>query len=112
MSESNKIDLRNDPSDDSVFSNTNEHSNNTNFSVNENKMLDNYFNQVKIWLAQLYIAIKSLHDIGMICKDLRPDNLLLSSSGQLVLTYMSRWNLVDEKISKDSVKNFYVAPGK
>lgn len=69
-----------------------------------------YITQVKTWLAQLAYSLKCLHDLGIVCKDLRSDNLLLASNGQLSITYMSKWNLVDEKLNKQAVKNFYVAP--
>jgi hypothetical protein len=71
-----------------------------------------YFVQVKLWLAQILCALTHLHDLGVLCKDLNPDNLLLSASGDCVLTYFSRWNLIDEHLDKAAVENFYVAPGK
>jgi hypothetical protein len=72
---------------------------------------DPYFVQIRLWLAQLLLAIRGLHELGIVCQDLRPDNLLLSVKGQLCLTYTSRWNLVDELLSKDSIINYYCAPG-
>ncbi|CAF0947715.1 unnamed protein product [Brachionus calyciflorus] len=69
-----------------------------------------YFKHVKLWLAQLLVSIKNLHKIGILLKDLNSDNLLINENGMLVLTYFSRWNLVDERLSDVSVKNFYVAP--
>ena len=69
-----------------------------------------YVQQIKLWLAQLACSLKSLHKHGIIWKDLHSDNLLLSSSGNLILTYMSKWSLVDENISNEAILNLYVAP--
>jgi hypothetical protein len=67
--------------------------------------------KVKEWLAQIFCCLSGLHRIGIICKDLSPHNLLLSAKGQVVLTYMSKWNLVDERIEGDLASDFYIAPG-
>lgn len=72
--------------------------------------IDPYRAQIKLWLAQLMCALKALHKFGIIWKDLHSDNLLLSKSGNLILTYMSKWSLVDENLSDEAIKNFYVAP--
>jgi hypothetical protein len=69
-----------------------------------------YVQQIKLWLAQLACSLTSLHKHGIIWKDLHSDNLLLSSSGNLILTYMSKWSLVDENISNEAILNLYVAP--
>jgi serine/threonine protein kinase len=62
-------------------------------------------------LAQLLVCLKSLHDLNIICKDIRPDNLLLSTNRDLVVTFFSKWNLVDEILNPDAASNFYTAPG-
>jgi len=48
--------------------------------------------------------------MNIICKDIRPDNLLLTNSGDLVVTYFSKWNLVDEKLNKEGISCNYTAP--
>jgi hypothetical protein len=70
-----------------------------------------YYVQVKLWLAQILCALSRLHDMGILCKDLNPENLLLSASGDCVLSFFSYWNLVDQSLSKTAAENFYVAPG-
>jgi serine/threonine kinase 32 len=58
----------------------------------------------------LFTALKNLHEMNIICKDIRAENLLLTDGGDLSVTYFSRWNLVDEKLSKEAVACSYVAP--
>lgn len=71
---------------------------------------DPYLKRTKLWLAQLVCALKSLHKLDIVCKDLRPDNLLVELNGDLVLSYFSKWDLVDEQVNQDAVRHFYVAP--
>ena len=78
--------------------------------IKEAPITDPYLIRVRLWLAQLVSALRSLHKMGIVCKDLRSDNLLLSSKGDLVLTYMSKWSLVDDGLNRDAIKNLYVAP--
>lgn len=66
--------------------------------------------QIKIWLAQLIIAVKSLHKIGLLLKDLNWRNLLLDKNGNLLLTYFSSWNLVERKLNENAKDEMYVAP--
>jgi hypothetical protein len=69
-----------------------------------------YLNQVRIWLAQIYLAIKNLHQIGIVLRDLNADNVLFSSkNNNACLTFMSRWNLTDDKLNYEA--KFYLAPG-
>ncbi|XP_055375180.1 ribosomal protein S6 kinase delta-1 [Condylostylus longicornis] len=42
---------------------------------------------VKQWARELVVAIDSLHSKGVILGDLHPDNILLGSKGQLLLSY-------------------------
>jgi len=41
---------------------------------------------VKFYLAELALALGHLHSLGIIYRDLKPENLLLDSSGHIVLT--------------------------
>lgn len=69
-----------------------------------------YNKQIKIWLAQLIIAVKNLHQMGLVLKDLNWRNLLLDKNGNLLLTYFSSWNLVERKLNKNAIDEMYVAP--
>lgn len=70
-----------------------------------------FVTETRKWLAQLLVCLKSLHDLNIICKDIRPENLLLSDDKDLVVSFFSKWNLVDERLSSDALNHFYVAPG-
>jgi hypothetical protein len=104
-----------------LFNNNNNNNNNNTNEIkeiyssddndnNNNNNNDPYLKQVQLWLAQLCLSLKSLHALNIIVKDLRPDNLLLSNDGDCMLTYISRWDLVDEQLNKDAIKFYYAAP--
>lgn len=44
--------------------------------------------QIVKWAAQLVIAIEKLHCLGIICRDLSIENVLLDAENNIVLTYM------------------------
>ena len=70
-----------------------------------------YFAQCAVWLRQLLEAMRHLHKMGIVCKDLRTDNLLMSADGDLRLTFISEWNVVERQLNEEAVQCFYVAPG-
>ncbi|KAJ8670142.1 hypothetical protein QAD02_001401 [Eretmocerus hayati] len=43
---------------------------------------------VKIWAAQILLALEALHHQNVIITDLRPDNLLVDDSGNVSMTYI------------------------
>ncbi|XP_063373654.1 ribosomal protein S6 kinase delta-1 [Cydia amplana] len=48
---------------------------------------------VRQWAAQLLTALESLHNAGVICRDLNPSNILLGDGGQIILTYFAGYPL-------------------
>lgn len=77
-----------------------------------NAAIQKYQDQAKVWLAQLLSALRNLHEMGIVRKDMTTDDLLLSSTGDVVVTYASKWNLVDERLNRRAIDEFYSAPGK
>ncbi|KAH0788257.1 AGC family protein kinase [Histomonas meleagridis] len=41
--------------------------------------------QIKLWLAEIVIALKTLHKIGVIYRDLKPENILIDVKGHIKL---------------------------
>ncbi|XP_019630767.1 PREDICTED: ribosomal protein S6 kinase delta-1-like [Branchiostoma belcheri] len=65
---------------------------------------------VRQWAAEIVVALSKLHTRGIICRDLSPDNVLLSDRGHIRLTYFSQWTSVDRSFSWHSSEQLYVAP--
>ncbi|KAK3922963.1 Ribosomal protein S6 kinase delta-1 [Frankliniella fusca] len=65
---------------------------------------------VRLWAAQLLLALDALHRWGVVIGDLRPDNLLLSSGMNLLITYQCQWVCVDHTIHPESIEQLYAAP--
>ncbi|XP_072284251.1 ribosomal protein S6 kinase-like 1 isoform X2 [Pyxicephalus adspersus] len=66
--------------------------------------------QVRMWAAQLLLALDSLHQEGVLCQDLNPRNLLIGEKGELLLTYFGQWREVDHVCCPEAVEKLYVAP--
>jgi len=49
--------------------------------------------------------------VAMVCRDLRPANVLLGDRGHVLLTYFSQWNTVERRVSDQAVDGLYSAPG-
>ncbi|GBP98003.1 Ribosomal protein S6 kinase-like 1 [Eumeta japonica] len=68
------------------------------------------------WGAELLVAIECLHNAGVICRDLNPNNILLGECGQIILTYFIGYDGLDmilsilEKQVKPGEVNLYIAP--
>ncbi|XP_028844758.1 ribosomal protein S6 kinase-like 1 [Denticeps clupeoides] len=66
--------------------------------------------EVRIWGAQILLALESLHEQGIICYDLNPKNILLTDNGTVCLTYFGQWSEVQSEISFRAVEQMYCAP--
>ncbi|XP_049812537.1 ribosomal protein S6 kinase delta-1 [Schistocerca nitens] len=62
------------------------------------------------WAAQLVLCLESLHQWGIICRDLHPDNILLGERGSLLVSYMCQLGAVDSVINEEAVNSLYCAP--
>ncbi|KAI4872462.1 hypothetical protein NFI96_021051 [Prochilodus magdalenae] len=75
--------------------------------------------EVRMWGAQMLLALENLHEQGIVCQDLNPRNILLNSNGECVtglftgkvcLTYFGQWTEVQSEISPKAVEQMYCAP--
>lgn len=66
--------------------------------------------QVRLWAAQLVLALDTLHQEGVLCQDLNPRNLLMGEKGEVCLTYFGQWREIDHVCCPEAVENLYVAP--
>ncbi|KAM5129522.1 ribosomal protein S6 kinase-like 1 [Mantella aurantiaca] len=66
--------------------------------------------QVRVWAAQLVLALDTLHQEGVLCQDLNPRNLLMGEKGDVCLTYFGQWREVDHVCCQEAAENLYVAP--
>ncbi|XP_063394579.1 uncharacterized protein LOC134679553 [Cydia fagiglandana] len=70
---------------------------------------------VRSWAAQILTALESLHNAGVICRDLNPSNILLGDGGQVILTYFAGYppdvSLPQRSLSMSSGRiDLFVAP--
>ncbi|XP_030102567.1 ribosomal protein S6 kinase-like 1 isoform X1 [Mus musculus] len=66
--------------------------------------------QVKQWAAEMLLALEALHQQGVLCRDLNPQNLLLDQAGHIQLTYFGQWSEVEPRCSQEAVDCLYSAP--
>lgn len=94
--------------------------------------------EVRVWGAQILLALESLHQQGVLCRDLNPRNVLLTSNGEFLpsastvrrmkkefiqrvhfdvitgkvcLTFFGQWSEVQSEICSRAVDQMYCAPG-
>ncbi|CAL1586435.1 unnamed protein product [Knipowitschia caucasica] len=65
---------------------------------------------VRRWASELVTALDSLHQEGILCRDLNPNNILLDHQGHIQLTYFCSWTDVEESCDKEAMANMYCAP--
>lgn len=66
---------------------------------------------VQRWAAEMIIAVGTLHSVSILCRDLNPNNILLSEDGHIRLSYFGKWRQVERKpCDKKAVSRLYVAP--
>ncbi|XP_029902823.1 ribosomal protein S6 kinase delta-1 isoform X2 [Myripristis murdjan] len=65
---------------------------------------------VRCWAVEMVIALDTLHQEGIICRDLNPNNILLNHQGHVQLTYFCSWSEVEESCDKEAIANMYCAP--
>ncbi|XP_048346726.1 ribosomal protein S6 kinase delta-1 isoform X1 [Sphaerodactylus townsendi] len=65
---------------------------------------------VQRWAAELVVALDALHQEGIVCRDLNPNNILLNDRGHIQLTYFSRWSEVEDSCDNDAIERMYCAP--
>ncbi|XP_029982470.1 ribosomal protein S6 kinase-like 1 [Sphaeramia orbicularis] len=66
--------------------------------------------EVRVWGAQILLALESLHQQGILCRDLNPRNVLLTSNGKVCLTFFGQWSEVQSEISPKATEQMYCAP--
>ncbi|XP_075939862.1 ribosomal protein S6 kinase delta-1 [Anarhichas minor] len=65
---------------------------------------------VRCWAVEMVSALDLLHQHGIFCRDLNPNNILLDHQGHIQLTYFCSWNDVEESCDKEAIANMYCAP--
>ncbi|KAM9798563.1 ribosomal protein S6 kinase delta-1 [Neosynchiropus ocellatus] len=65
---------------------------------------------VRCWAAEMVAALDSLHQDGVTCRDLNPNNILIDHQGHIQLTYFCSWTDVEDTYDKDASLNMYCAP--
>ncbi|XP_040920716.1 ribosomal protein S6 kinase delta-1 [Toxotes jaculatrix] len=65
---------------------------------------------VRCWAIEMITALDSLHQEGIICRDLNPNNILLDYQGHVQITYFCSWSDVEESCDKEAIANMYCAP--
>ncbi|CDQ65208.1 unnamed protein product [Oncorhynchus mykiss] len=66
---------------------------------------------VRCWAVDMVSALDSLHQEGIVCKDLNPNNILINSKGHVELTYFCSWSDVEDSYDREAISNMYSAPG-
>ncbi|XP_072551498.1 ribosomal protein S6 kinase delta-1 [Salminus brasiliensis] len=65
---------------------------------------------VRSWAVDMLLAVDALHQEGIICRDLNPNNILLDHRGHVELTYFCSWTEVEESCDPEAITKMYCAP--
>ncbi|XP_077510693.1 ribosomal protein S6 kinase-like 1 isoform X1 [Amblyomma americanum] len=65
---------------------------------------------IRLWAAEIVMALGHLHRLGIVRQDLCPHDVLLGEGGHVVLTYCCAFNSVDHSPSQFARENQYCAP--
>ncbi|XP_077999695.1 ribosomal protein S6 kinase delta-1-like [Glandiceps talaboti] len=65
---------------------------------------------VRMWAAEIVTSLSNLHRMGLLCRDLRPDNVLLGERGHIRLTFFSEWKWVEPSCDPAAIEYLYAAP--
>ncbi|XP_061223380.1 ribosomal protein S6 kinase-like 1 [Neopsephotus bourkii] len=66
--------------------------------------------QVRLWAAEILLALEGLHQQGVLCRDLNPRNLLLDAAGHIRLTFFGQWTEVEPRCCSQAREQLYSAP--
>ncbi|NWS42254.1 RPKL1 protein, partial [Probosciger aterrimus] len=66
--------------------------------------------QVRLWAAEILLALEGLHQQGVLCRDLNPRNLLLDAAGHIRLTFFGQWTEVEPQCCSQAREQLYCAP--
>ncbi|XP_033733841.1 LOW QUALITY PROTEIN: ribosomal protein S6 kinase delta-1-like [Pecten maximus] len=65
---------------------------------------------IQQWAAEMVVALSRLHAEGILCRDLKPDNVLLGERGHVLLTYFCQISTTEKDVDFEAVDQLYVAP--
>jgi serine/threonine protein kinase len=66
--------------------------------------------KLKMWTAQIIIALESLHSHGIVCGDLNTRNILITQDGEARLTFFGRWQGIDHRSDPHLYERHFIAP--